>query len=54
MSDMSCRWCRTCKLPEFACWCDDEDQNLEIDSPVVRKLADPEAPVWEEEHFYGR
>jgi len=29
MSDMSHCWCKTCRQPEYACECDDEDQNLE-------------------------
>lgn len=52
MSDMSYRWCRTCKQPEYACDCEDPD--MEEQSPVARKLANPQAEVWEEDYFFGR
>jgi hypothetical protein len=53
MSDMSYRWCKRCKQPEYACGCKKPD--FEQHSPVNRKLADPNARIWEEEYFlHGR
>jgi hypothetical protein len=36
MSDMSYRWCKKCKLPEYACECDEPD--VEKLSPVQKVL----------------
>jgi hypothetical protein len=39
MSDMSHCWCKTCRQPEYACECDDEDQDLEERSPVMKSMS---------------
>lgn len=54
MSDMSHCWCKTCKQPEYACDCDDEDQDLEEQSPVSKVMSGmkPEQ-IWEND-FYLR
>jgi hypothetical protein len=47
-------WCKTCRQPEYACECDDEDQNLEERSPVTKVMSGmtPEQ-IWEN-YFKGR
>jgi hypothetical protein len=51
MSDMSYRWCKRCKQPEYACECEDPD--LEQESPVSRRLQG-KTKIWEDDYFYGR
>ena len=52
MSDMSYRWCKTCKQPEYACEC--EEPNLETQSPVARVLVGKREKIWEEDYFFNR
>jgi len=49
MSHMSYRGCKHCKLPEYACDCDEQD--LDEQSPVQKILKGIEP--WEEDYFFG-
>ena len=50
MSHMSYRGCKHCKLPEYACDCDEQD--LDEQSPVQKILKGIEP--WEEDYFFLR
>jgi hypothetical protein len=49
MSDMSHRWCKRCKNPEYACECDEGEEQIEKLSPVGKRLRGIEP--WEDQYW---